>query len=724
MKYTQDDDAKAGKSKSREAMVEDVVQAVRSFTSTAAQGAQQSTNEEPEPSAPPRAPNQTQAPSEEPAAAASNAQPATLRSRRYDAEHWGKHGHSKGGRDKKARPLDADKDPAARAQAEVDAEWDLEACRTLLLQLDVGDLRTRLQNIPWRQESVPNNANWLKEAASAFGVSIRNSGARGAKGAWKTKEAIVGDVVQKVAQLHSIVQGTAAEQDETSAPALLRSRRYDAEHWGKHGHSKGGRGKKARPLDADKDPAARAQAEVDAEWDLEACSTLLLQLNVDDLRTLLQNSPWRQGKAPNNVNWLKEAASAFGVSIKNSQARGASGSYKAKEDIIEEVVRAVETTKAVVPGSAAEQDEHRRQSRSRELRMYRDAVSLRKQLPLLPVAPNASLQPGPLPGLPDRSSVRQPKVAKLVAEHGTRASAVAVAAPCKSCSVDTDELRQKERHRGSREEDAWLNVTGATHDKPSFGLGRSARMKFSRRKLSASVRSECKKLLQTFIGERATVLQIRQLLSTLPAGYDHELGIETGLLDEARKAKDVASYILLVDYRRRIADLVSCCVPVRDAMRVVLKLIEPTWASDVAAGNKFFECVANKTHWGNVFKRLAAGDLFIVAHRGTLQVAAIGEISSTPRTKVSDRAVLYAMLRSERRAAIDAHLADAATFDIVQFRKVYRPPELLEARDMLCRIGAAVPAQWQGVLHISTDEDVHTRLGELVESWPSHDNQM
>jgi len=333
-------------------------------------------------------------------------------------------------------------------------------------------------------------------------------------------------------------------------------------------------------------------------------------------------------------------------------------------------------------------------------------------------------QPGPVPGLPDRSSVRQPKVAKLVAEHGTRASAAAVAAPCKSCSVDADESREKEGHRGSREEDAWLNVTGATHDNPSFGLGRSARMKFSRRRLSASVLSECKQLLQKFIGERVSALQIRQLLSILPAGYDHELGIETGLLGEACEAKDVASYVLLVDYRRRIADLVSCCTPVRDAKRVVLKLIEPIWASDVAAGNKFFECVANKTHWGNAFKGLTAGDLFIVAHRGTFQVAAIGEIASTPRTKVSDRAVLYAMLLPERRAAIDAYLVDAATFDFVQFRKVHRPPQLLEARDMLRRVGAAAPAQWQGVLHISTDEDVHTRLGELVESWPSHDNQM
>jgi len=332
-------------------------------------------------------------------------------------------------------------------------------------------------------------------------------------------------------------------------------------------------------------------------------------------------------------------------------------------------------------------------------------------------------QPGPMPSLSDRSSTRQPKVAKLVAEHGTRASAAAVAAPYKSYSVDTDESRQKERHRGSREEDAWLNITGAKHDKPSLGLDRSARMKFSRRKLSASVLSECNKLLQTFIGKRATVLQIRQLLSILPAGYDHELGIETGLLDEACEAKDVASYILLVDYRRRIADLVSCCIPVRDAMKVVLKLIESTWASDVAAGNKFFECVPNTNHWGNVFKGFAAGDLFIIAHKRTLQVAAVGEIASTPRTKVSNRNVLYAMLLPERRAAIDAYLADAATFDIVQFRKVYRPPQLLAARDMLCRIGAAMPAQWQGVLYISTDEDVHTRLGELVKSWPSHDNQ-
>jgi hypothetical protein len=303
---------------------------------------------------------------------------------------------------------------------------------------------------------------------------------------------------------------------------------------------------------------------------------------------------------------------------------------------------------------------------------------------------------------------------------------MAAPAPYRPYSVDADEPWQttERRSRGSRDgEDAWLNVTGATHDKPTFGLDRSSRRKLSRhRGFTVQVLSECKKLLQQFTGKRASAAQIRELLSILPAGVVHKLGIETELLDKASAASDTASYALVVDYRKRISDLVSCAKPAGDAKRVVLKVIEPAWAADVAAGNKFFECIANKNCWCNLFKGLTEGDFFVIAVKGTLQVAAVGEVASAPRTKVATRDVLYSMLLSARRGARDAYIGEAETFDFVLFQRVHCPTEPLAARDLLRRIGATMPSQWQGVVHISTDEGVHTRLGELIEPWQSHNN--
>ena len=303
---------------------------------------------------------------------------------------------------------------------------------------------------------------------------------------------------------------------------------------------------------------------------------------------------------------------------------------------------------------------------------------------------------------------------------------MAVAVPYEPRSVDADEPWQIERRRGSHDEDAWLNVTGATHDKPTFGLDRNARRRLSKDKgFTAPVLTECKKQLQQFIGERASADQIRELLSILPTGTDHKLGIEPRLIDDASDAGDTASYALLLDYRKRIADLMYCAKPgpeTYDTKRVVLKVIDSMWASDVAAGTKFFECIANR-RWNNLFKGLTAGDLFIVAEKGTLKIAAVGEVASAPRTKVAERDVLYYMLPPYRHSALDVYLADAATFDFVQFKLVYCPPQPVAARDILRRIGAAT-AQWQGVVHISADEVVHTRLRDLIETWPCHVNNM
>ena len=305
------------------------------------------------------------------------------------------------------------------------------------------------------------------------------------------------------------------------------------------------------------------------------------------------------------------------------------------------------------------------------------------------------------------------------------AMVAAVAVPYRPCSVDADEPWQLERpkSRREREEEAWLSVTGATHKNPTLGLDRKSRQRLAKDKtLTCPVLSECKRLLQQFIGERAAADQIRELLAILPHGSDHKLEIDPQRLDEASDAQDMSSYALLLDYRKRIADLVSCAKPAPDVKRVVLKVIESTWASDVATGNKFFECIANKSRWSNLFKGLSAGDLFIIAQKGSLKVATVAEVASAPRTQVSTRDTLYSMLHPERHVDLDVYLADAATFDFVMFRKVHCPPQPLAARDLLGRIGAVMPAQWQGVVHISTDEEVHARLGEFVEPWPRHEN--
>ena len=166
-------------------------------------------------------------------------------------------------------------------------------------------------------------------------------------------------------------------------PVAVPSRRYDSEHWGKHGHSKGGRGKKSTASERDTDPAARAQADADAEWNLVSCRQLLLALDVEALKTRLQDSPWLQGKAPNNVNWLKEAAAAFSVSIKQSQASGASGVFKNKGVIVAEVMEKIVQIQAIQPNTAAAEDEHRRQMRAADLHKRADVFTARSQIPFL-----------------------------------------------------------------------------------------------------------------------------------------------------------------------------------------------------------------------------------------------------------------------------------------------------------------------------------------------------
>ena len=106
--------------------------------------------------------------------------------------------------------------------------------------------------------------------------------------------------------------------------------RYDPDFWGKAvTQSKGGRSNKAIDQNQSFDG-----------WDLVACRKLIVSLNAEDVRRRLEYSPWAQGKAPDSVNWLKEAASAFSVTLKYKQGDNENvGQYKLKAEIVEQVCK-------------------------------------------------------------------------------------------------------------------------------------------------------------------------------------------------------------------------------------------------------------------------------------------------------------------------------------------------------------------------------------------------
>ena len=88
------------------------------------------------------------------------------RSRRYDEDFWGASGNVALGHLRKARgaskPDDAPEDP----QLVLDAVWDLDKCRALLLSLDVDDLRNRLGSSGWnRNTPTPTKMNLLSSVS-------------------------------------------------------------------------------------------------------------------------------------------------------------------------------------------------------------------------------------------------------------------------------------------------------------------------------------------------------------------------------------------------------------------------------------------------------------------------------------------------------------------------------------------------------------------------------
>ena len=123
-------------------------------------------------------------------------------------------------------------------------------------------------------------------------------------------------------------------------------------------------------------------------WDFEKCRALLLSLDADDLRNRLGSSGWNR-KIPMGVNWMKEAAAAFGVPLyqKRVQNNGRkSSSLRRMQYIIDDVLRAIAQANACVPGSAAERDERRRQARLADMLQLNDVYRARSEIPLLAAA--------------------------------------------------------------------------------------------------------------------------------------------------------------------------------------------------------------------------------------------------------------------------------------------------------------------------------------------------
>ena len=308
----------------------------------------------------------------------SNVDPMTSSNPRYDKDFWGK----AWGRSSRRRRI------KKQERSSEGLVVDLALCRSLLTSLDPDDLRSRLKASAGPRTIIEES--WLREAALAFSVAIRKTG-----GAHKKVDDLIDEVCAKARVCGQATAASEPAPEPASEPALPVARplpetippsqRYQFDSWGKYGQSKGGRGHGniATRAHQEVNEPSYWQAEADVEWDLAACRSLLLTLSADDLRARLLDSPWRQGKAPRGVNWLKEAAAAFGVAIKTSRARGATGTYKPKEDIVQEVVNQVVATQAIQIGSSSERDERRRQERMESLVRRADVLAARKRITLL-----------------------------------------------------------------------------------------------------------------------------------------------------------------------------------------------------------------------------------------------------------------------------------------------------------------------------------------------------
>ena len=157
---------------------------------------------------------------------------------------------------------------------------------------------------------------------------------------------------------------------------------------------------------------------------------------------------------------------------------------------------------------------------------------------------------------------------------------------------------------------------------------------------------------------------------------------------------------------------------------IFAKVVKFPWCDDVAAGNKFFESVANKGRRNGQFKPLQANDYFVVLGAGThCQVMAVGRLAGRAVSDVSDRAVLYSKLLPERKEALDEEFGMAPSFNYVQFDRVYDMRACsVSVGELAARIGIPVNKYiWQGLICLAEDDsDTCRRLEDIVRGCPVH----
>jgi len=123
-------------------------------------------------------------------------------------------------------------------------------------------------------------------------------------------------------------------------------------------------------------------------WDLSACRSLLCTLASEDLRARLQNSPWmlHGGIAPDGINWLKEAATAFSIQLKKGKTR------KPKSALVEEVMQAWAGASATASGTSAAQDASRRAARLDMIRTRTAVTHAYQHVPWATTLPEAGIE--------------------------------------------------------------------------------------------------------------------------------------------------------------------------------------------------------------------------------------------------------------------------------------------------------------------------------------------
>ncbi|MCH2137404.1 MAG: hypothetical protein MK101_12660, partial [Phycisphaerales bacterium] len=162
--------------------------------------------------------------------------------------------------------------------------------------------------------------------------------------------------------------------------------RYDSAFWG----TAGGRRRAGKRKAADAEAAlaeeeqAMSQTRANNVRSLEACRALLVELGDDELRRRLLNSRYNTGGSRAELdakvmagralddNWVEEAAAAFHVPTKYSKHTPGQGlktkGNRRHEEVVDDIVRAVQRARRQLIGSAAERDAKRRHQRLEAMR--------------------------------------------------------------------------------------------------------------------------------------------------------------------------------------------------------------------------------------------------------------------------------------------------------------------------------------------------------------------